>query len=99
MNTPKKTALTGAAAAALLVVGAATPAMASDETSTTSKWYEIQKHTSLSNTSPVVIAPDLDLLGGGIANGDNLNGNVVGSGNDILGDVGGWVNLEGMFED
>jgi hypothetical protein len=153
-NITKKTAfgITGAAAAALLIAGAATPAMASDEYSS-SKWksYSSDSH----NSSPVVVAPDVDLLGGGIANGDNLNGNHVGSGNevnapllsgnetavgngntsevsdvvdapvsdvvdsnvsdiigdvtsdvsdivdvdDILGDVSGWVNLEGMFED
>ena len=151
MNISKKTAFGAtAAAAALVVVGAAAPAMASDgDHSEYSKW---SSRTSTSHeTTNTVVAPDVDILGGGILNGDIGNGNdvaapvlsgndtAVGSGNDtaignvsgnsidgnnvdsevsdlvdnathtsvsdfvdvddIIGDVSGWVNLEGMFED
>ena len=157
----KKTAFGTAAAAALIVAGTAVPAMAGDTTEGTgySKWssYSSQKTTDLN------VSPEVDVLGGGILNGDIGIGNAVGSGNDfsapilsgnetavgngnetaignvsgnevsdignvsdvgnvstevedvvdnvtdtsltdivdvddILGDVGGWVNVDGMFD-
>lgn len=167
MNISKKTAFGAtAAAAALVVVGAAAPAMASDH----GDWSSYSKSSTRTSTSHeatnTVVAPDVDILGGGVLNGDILNGNDVGSGNevnapvlsgndtavgsgddtaignvsgnsvdgnsvgnlsdvgnvssdvsdlvdnatstsvsdlvnvdDILGDIGGWVNLDGMFQD
>ena len=83
MNISKKTAFGAtAAAAALVVVGAAAPAMASDgDHSEYSKW---SSRTSTSHeTTNTVVAPDVDVLGGGILNGDALNGNDVGSGNEL----------------
>ncbi|MBG6055340.1 hypothetical protein IWX81_001751 [Salinibacterium sp. CAN_S4] len=83
MNITKKTAFGAtAAAAALVVVGIAGPAMASDDTSDgSSKSYSYNSSTEV----PVLISPDVTLL-----NGDNFNellnaanGNALFSGNDI----------------
>ena len=110
----KKTAFatTGLAAAALLTVGFAGPAMAdttSDSSSSSftslsdkdtrgelsSKISDLISTGSLSNESPVVVAPEVgvgDVLGGGILTGDLLggdvlSGNAVASGNDITAPV------------
>ena len=105
----KKTAFatTGLAAAALLTVGFAGPAMAdtSSDSSTSSFTSLSDKDTrgelsskishlistgSLSNESPVVVAPEVgvgDVLGGGILTGDLLSGNAVASGNDVTAPV------------
>jgi len=74
----KKTAFGAtAAAAALAVVGVAAPAMASDgDYSSTSKWYSSSSTQHTDTTT--VLAPSVDVL-----NGDILNGNSVGSGNDV----------------
>ena len=78
MNISKKTAFGAtAAAAALVVVGAAAPAMASDgDYSNLTKW---SSSTSTNHsTTNTVVTPDVDVLGG-----DILNGNGVGSGNEF----------------
>ena len=74
----KKTAIgTAATAAALIVVGAAAPAMASDgDYSSISKWSS--RATSTTTDTTTVFAPSVDVL-----NGDLLNGNSVGSGNEV----------------
>lgn len=79
MNISKKTAFGAtAAAAALVVVGAAAPAMASDN----GDWTSYSKASSRTSTSHqatnLVVNPDVDVLGG-----DILNGNSVGSGNEF----------------
>ena len=147
MNISKKTAFGAtAAAAALVVVGAAAPAMASDNGDWSSYAKSFSRTSTSHETTSTVVAPDVDILGGGILNGDIGNGNDVAapvlSGNDtaignvsgnsvdgnsvgnvsndvsdlvdnatgtsvsdlvdvndILGDIGGWVDLNGMFED
>jgi len=147
MNISKKTAFGAtAAAAALVVVGAAAPAMASDNGDWSSYAKSFSRTSTSHETTNTVVAPDVDILGGGILNGDIGNGNDVAapvlSGNDtaignvsgnsvdgnsvgnvsndvsdlvdnatgasvsdlvdvndILGDIGGWVDLNGMFED
>lgn len=78
----KKTAIgTAATAAALIVVGAATPAMASNgDTSTISKWSS--RASSYATDTTTVFAPSVDVL-----NGDLLNGNSVGSGNTVTAPV------------
>ena len=88
MNITKKTAFGAiAATAALVVVGIAGPAMASDDTndSPTSS-YSFNSNTE----TPVVIAPDVKLLNGdnfnellNALNGGIGNGNAVASGNNI----------------
>ena len=77
MNITKKTAFGAtAAAAALVVIGAAAPAMASEGHSTSNKWYS---STSTQHTDyTTVVAPDVSVL-----NGDILDGNSVGSGNEL----------------
>ncbi|MCU1411323.1 MAG: hypothetical protein JWR04_2030 [Rhodoglobus sp.] len=155
MNITKKTAFGAtAAAAALVVVGAAAPAMASDNGDWSSYAKSFSRTSTSHQTTDTVVAPDVDILGGGVLNGDVLGGNdvsapvlsgndtAIGSGNDtaignvsgnsvdgnsvgnvdtevsdlvdnatgtsvsdlvdvddILGDIGGWVDLDGMFED
>jgi len=78
MNISKKTAFGAtAAAAALIVVGAAAPAMASD--TDYSSYAKNSARTSTSHqTTNTVVNPDIDALGG-----DILNGNALGSGNDV----------------
>ena len=74
MNITKKTAF--GATAAIVVIGAAAPAMASEGHSTSSKWYS---STSTQHTDyTTVVAPDVSVL-----NGDILDGNSVGSGNEL----------------
>ncbi len=143
----KKTAFGAtAAAAALVVAGAAAPAMAS-----TGDYSSVSKYFSSSDTqhtdTTTVIAPSVDVLNGGILNGNSVGsdnsvdapvlsgndtalgngnstavGNVTGNDvstsvsdlvdnvtnlsvsdiidvNDVVGDVSGWVDLSGMFED
>lgn len=74
----KKTAFgTAATAAALIVVGAAAPAMASDgDYSSISKWSS--RATSSTTDTTTVFAPSVDVL-----NGDLLNGHSLGSGNEL----------------
>lgn len=74
----KKTAFgTAAAATALVIVGAAAPAMAADgDYSSISKWSS--RATSTTTDTTTVFAPQTDVLGG-----DILNGNDVGSGNSV----------------
>lgn len=91
VNTTKKTAfgLAGAAGAALLTVGFASPAMAdtntehSESTDSSSTVTHILTGTELreifgigdiSNASPIVLAPEV---------GDVGSGNAIGSGNDV----------------
>jgi len=85
----KKTAFGATAAAALVIAGIASPAMADDSTTTLTKGYSSvsERVTEI----PIVVAPEVDalnggigngLLGGGIHTGDIGSGNVVGSGND-----------------
>ena len=78
MNISKKTAFGAtAAAAALIVVGAAAPAMASD--TDYSSYAKNSARTSTSHqTTNTVVNPDIDALGG-----DILNGNVLGSDNEV----------------
>lgn len=93
MYTPKKTILasTGAAAAAVLIVGAfGAPAMADTTSShdSTSSWTQTTTDLTstiegivgdISNSSPVVVAPSV----GDIGVGDIGSGNAVASGNDV----------------
>lgn len=72
----KKTAFGTAAVAALVIAGASPALAASDQPAGQSKWYS----TSTQKTTSTDLS--VDVLGGGILNGDNLNGNAVGSGND-----------------
>jgi len=99
MTITKKTAFGATiAAGALIVVGAAAPAMASEGhgwnggDSTTSSYSKSYTSTSHKNTEiPVVVAPQVDVLNGDIANGilggDILNGNAVASGNEVTAPV------------
>ena len=66
-----------AAAAALALVGVAGPAMASDGDYTSISKWSSRSDTSHSTTN-TVIAPQIS-----VGNGDLLNGNSVGSGNDV----------------
>ena len=92
MNTMKKTAfgITGAAAAALLTLGAVSPAMADDTTTTATRALgDISVGHLLgdvSTSSPVVVAPSVDT-------GDIASGNAVGSGNDTAVGSGTTTNL------
>lgn len=78
----KKTAfgITGAAAAGLLTLGAVAPAMADDNTSsssndTTSSVTKVLDGLHLKSMSPINVDPTVDV-------GDVASGNAVGSGND-----------------
>ena len=86
-NITKKTAfgVTGAAAAAtLMVAGFAAPAMADDttssfdysSTSTSTNLADLFRVGDVSNDSPIVLAPSVDA-------GDVLSGNALLSGNDV----------------
>lgn len=66
-----------AAAATLALVGVAGPAMASDGDYTSISKWSSRSDTSHSTTN-TVIAPQIS-----VGNGDLLNGNSVGSGNDV----------------
>ena len=91
----KKTAfgLTGAAAATLMVAGFAAPAMADDTTtnhsadttstatSLTTGLSDLFRVGDVSNSSPVVLAPEVGT--GDILGGDLLSGNALLSGNDV----------------
>lgn len=89
----KKTAFGATAAAALVIAGIASPAMADDSTTTLTKGYSSvsERVTEI----PIVVAPEVDALNGGIGNdllggihtGDIGSGNAVASGNDVTAPV------------
>lgn len=84
----KKTAFGATAAAALVVAGFASPAMADDSTTLTKGYSSVSERVT---EFPIVVAPEVDALGGGIGNdllggihtGDIGSGNAVASGNDV----------------
>lgn len=84
----KKTAFGATAAAALVVAGFAAPAMADDSTTLTKGYSSVSERVT---EFPIVVAPEVDALNGGIGNdllggihtGDIGSGNAVASGNDV----------------